>query len=157
MHDEPDVRTKRTGSLLVAGLLSVVHLLAFGMLYLVLVQLNWSFQDFYKLVGTKLTPEFERIVSLSNLIAAYTPVVLLVIALDILIVFRLARRASRWTSAYSHAVLLCIGFTGFLWTARSVEPMAWGAPGVANPPVVNVAQAGNVLEPTMNPQQNGEP
>lgn len=156
MHETTHSKTQHAGNWLAAILLSLAHLLAFGMLYLVLVQLNWSFQDFYKLVGTRLTPEFERIASISNSIAASTPLVLLVVALDIFIIFRFARNGSRWTSAYSHAVLLCIGFTGFLWTARSVEPMAWGAPGVGNPPAVNNAQAGKVVESTEVLQQIGE-
>ena len=156
MHETTQSKSQRASRWLAAILLSLAHLLAFGMLYLVLVQLNWSFQDFYKLVGTKLTPEFERIASISDAIAASTPLVLLVVALDIFIVFRFARNGSRWTSAYSHVVLLCMGFTGFLWTARSVEPMAWGAPGVGNPSAVNDAQAGNDVKPSADLQQIGE-
>ena len=156
MHETTQSKSQRASRWLAAMLLSLAHLLAFGMLYLVLVQLNWSFQDFYKLVGTKLTPEFQGISSISNNIAASTPLVLLVVALDIFIVIRFALNGSRWTSAYSHAVLLWMGFTGFLWTARSVEPMAWGAPGVGNPPAVGNAQAGNDVEPSMDPQPIGE-
>lgn len=157
MSDESDIKPVRKGNWLSAFLLSVIHLLAFGMLYLVVVQINWSFQDFYRLVGTKLTPEFERIAVMSDFIAAYTPIVLIVIAVDIFIVFRLARRGSRWTSAYSHAVLLCMGFTGFLWTARSVEPMASGAPGAGNRPAANNVQAANIVEPTIDLLRSGEP
>lgn len=157
MTDESDVKPVRKGDWLSAFLLSVVHLLAFGMLYLVVVQMNWSFQDFYKLVGTKLTPEFERITVMSDFVAAYTPIVLIVIAVDIFIVFRLARKGSRWTSAYSHAVLLFLGFTGFLWTARSVEPMASGAPGVGNRPAVNNVQASNIIVPTKGLLRIDEP
>ena len=156
MHETTQSKSQRASRWLAAMLLSLAHLLAFGMLYLVLVQLNWSFQDFYKLVGTKLTPEFQGISSISNNIAASTPLVLLVVALDIFIVIRFALNGSRWTSAYSHAVLLWMGFTGFLWTARSVEPMAWGAPGVGNPPAVGNAQAVNDVEPSMDPQPIGE-
>ena len=93
-----DLSTKRKGRWLAAFVLAVVHLVAFGMLYLVLVQLNWLFQDYYKLLGTKLTTDFERIASVSNYIAAYTPLVLLVVGLDTLVVLQLARRCSRWTS-----------------------------------------------------------
>jgi hypothetical protein len=157
MSDESDIKRMRKGDWLSAFLLSVVHLLAFGMLYLVVVQMNWSFQDFYRLVGTQLTPEFERIAVMSDFIAAYTPIVLIVIAVDIFIVFRLARRGSRWTSAYSHAVLLFLGFIGFLWTARSVEPMASGAPGVGNRPAANNVQAANIVEPAIGLLRSDEP
>ncbi len=157
MSDESDIKPVRNGNWLSALLLSVIHLLAFGMLYLVVVQMNWSFQDFYKLVGTKLTPEFEKITGMSDLVAASTPIVLIVIAVDILIVFRLARRSSRWTSAYSHAVLLLLGFTGFLWTARSVEPMASGAPGVGNQPAVDNVQAFDIGAPTVGLLRIDEP
>jgi hypothetical protein len=157
MSDESDIKPVRKRNWLSAFSLSIVHLLAFGMLYLVVVQMNWSFQDFYKLVGTQLTPEFERITVISHFVAARTPIVLIVIAVDIFIVFRLARRSSRWTSAYSHAVLLLLGFTGFLWTARSVEPMASGAPGVGNRPVVNNVHASNIVAPTMGLLQSDEP
>jgi hypothetical protein len=110
--------------------------------------MNWAFQDFFKLVGAKPTPRFETVSKVTDYIATYTPIVLLVIALHVFIVFRLARRASRWTSAYSHAALLCMGFTGFLWTAWAVDTMAWGAPGIANPPGVPAAvqQAGHITE-----------
>lgn len=149
MSDGYDVKPTRKGSWLSAFMLSVVHLVAFGMLYLLVVQMSWSFQDFYRLVGTKLTPEFERIAVLSDFIAAYTPIVLIVIVVDIFVVSRLARRGNRWTSAYSHGVLLCLGLTGFLWTAQSVEPMARGASGVGNRPAMNNVQAANIVEPSM--------
>ena len=157
MSDESNIKPVGKGNWLSAFLLSVIHLLAFGMLYLVVVQMHWSFQDFYRLMDAKLTPEFERITVMSHFVAASTPIVLIVIAVDIFIVFRLARRSSRWTSAYSHAVLLLLGFTGFLWTARSVEPMALGAPGVGNRPAVNNVQAANVGEPTMGLLRSDEP
>lgn len=150
MGDKSEIKPLRKGNWLSAFSLSIVHLLSFGTLYLVVVQIHWSFQDFYGLVGTKLTPEFERIAVVSDFIAAYTPIVLIVVAVDIFIVFRLARRGSHWTSAYSHAVLLCLGFTGFLWTARSVEPMALSAPGIGNLPVANNVQAAGVVEPTIS-------
>ncbi len=134
MNDETNTRTKPLGRWISTITLTVAHLFAFGMLYLVLVQMNWAFQDFFKLVGAKPTPRFETISTISDFIAAYTPIVLLVIVLDIFIVLRLTHKASRWTSAYSHAALLCMGFTGFLWTAWAVHTMAWGAPGIANPP-----------------------
>lgn len=157
MRDESDNKPTRLGNWLSAFVLAGVHLLAFGMLYFVVVQLNWSFQDFYKLVGTKLTPEFENIAEISDLIAARTPFVLIVIAVDIFVVFRLARRNSRWTSAYSHAVLLLMGFTGFFWTARSVEPMAWGETRVVSRPVADDAQASNLVAPTLDLRQSDAP
>ncbi len=157
MRDESDIKPMRKGNWLSAFLLSVVHLLAFGVLYLVVVQMNWSFQEFYRLVGTKLTPEFEQIAVMSDFIAAYTPIVLIVIAVDILIVFRLARQGSRWTSAYSHAVLLLLGFTGFHWTARSVEPMAKGALGVGNRPAANNVQTATIVEPAVGLLRKDEP
>jgi len=94
---------------------------------------------------------------MSDLVAAYTPIVLFVVAVDIFIVFRLARRGSRWTSAYSHAVLLFLGFTGFLWTARSVEPMALDAPAVGNRPAVNNVQASNIIVPAKGILRSDEP
>ena len=134
MSDGTDTRTKPPGRWISTISLAVAHLIAFGMLYLVVVQMNWAFQDFFKLVDAEPTPRFETISKISDFIAAYTPIVLLVIAFDIFIIFRLSRSASRWTSAYSHAALLCMGFTGFLWTAWAVHTMAWGAPRIANPP-----------------------
>ncbi len=132
MNDEHDSKTKRSGRWISTIALAIVHLLAFGMLYLVVVQMNWAFADFFKLVGAKPTPRFETISAFSDFVAAYTPIVLLVIALDILVIVQLSRRASRWTSAYSHAVLLGIGLVGFLWTTWAVDTMAWGAPAPAS-------------------------
>jgi len=40
MSNESDIKPERNGNWLSALLLSVVHLLAFGMLYLVVVQIN---------------------------------------------------------------------------------------------------------------------
>ena len=127
MNHEHESKNKRRGRWISTIALAIVHLLAFGMLYLVVVQMNWAFVDFFKLVGAKPTPKFETISVFSDFVAAYTPIVLLVIALDILVIVQLSRRASRWTSAYSHAVLLGMGFIGFLWTAWAVDTMAWGA------------------------------
>jgi hypothetical protein len=127
MSGQNDTKAKLTrrwfGTIALAG----VHVAAFGMLYLVVVQMNWAFADFFKLVGTEPTPRFETISIYSDLIAAYTPIVMLVIALDILVLVRLSLRASRWTSAYSHTVVLCMGLIGFLWTGWAVETMARGA------------------------------
>ncbi len=143
MNDEHESKSKRHGRWVGTLALAIVHLLAFGMLYLVVVQMNWAFADFFKLVGAKPTPRFETISIISNFIAAYTPIVLLVIALDILVIVQLSRRASRWTPAYSHAVLLGMGFVGFLWTAWAVDTMAWGAPAPAS------TQAATLPDPTM--------
>lgn len=132
MDGPSETRAKPAGPWIGSIMLCVAHLIVFGMLYLVLVQIHWAYQDFFKLVGAKPTPRFETISMISDHIAAYTPIVFLVIAADIFIVFRLSRKASRWTSAYSHSVLLCMGFMAFLWTAWAVDTMAWNAPGIAN-------------------------
>ncbi len=129
MNNQSRSASSRITNWLVAVALCVVHLLAFGMLYLVLVQMNWAFRDFFALVGAKPTPRFEAISVISDYIAAYTPLVLVLIAIDLYVVVRLARNSSRWTAGYSHAVLIAMGFTGFLWTAWAVHTMAWGAPG----------------------------
>lgn len=139
MNDTSDGKTDSAGSWMSTTLLAVVHLIAIGMLYLVVVQMNWAFQDFFNLVGAKPTPRFEAISTVSAYIATYTPFVLLAIGLHIYLICRLSRRANRWTAAYSHASLLVIGFAGFIWTAWAVETMAWGAPGAAN---FNVPVAG---------------
>lgn len=114
MPSETDVKPTRAGSWLAGTVLAFVHLIAFGMLYLLLVQLSWSFQEFYRVMGVRVTQQFEWISLLSNEVAASTPLVILLIAMDIVIVLRLALKGSRWTAAYSHAVLVCIGCTGFL-------------------------------------------
>jgi len=139
MNDTSDGKADPAGSWMSTILLAVVHLIAIGMLYLVVVQMNWAFQDFFNLVGAKPTPRFEAISTVSAYIATYTPFVLLAIGLHIYVICRLSRRANRWTAAYSHAWLLAIGFTGFLWTAWAVETIAWGAPGAA---IFNVLAAG---------------
>lgn len=130
MNAQTDVIQKQKRSWISAIVLSVVHLLAFGFLYLVLVQINWSFQAYYRFAELKLTSEFEKIVIMSDCIAAFTLLVLLAIAVDIVVVFRLALKRSQWTSAYSHAVLICVGFAGFYWTALSVGPMILSLPEV---------------------------
>lgn len=113
-----------------------IHLIAFGMLYLVLVQMNWAYRDFFNVVGTNPTPRFETASMISDFIAAFTPLVLLVLTFHLWLVFRLARRGNRWASAYSHLALICMGATGFLWTAWGVHAMTWGQPGIANPQAV---------------------
>ena len=77
---------------------------------------------------------------ISDFIAAFTPVVLVLLAFHLFVVFRLARRGNRWTSAYSHLALVCMGPTGFLWTGWGVHAMSWGQPGIANPNAVATAE-----------------
>lgn len=134
MTRQDTAESNQRGTWLVVGALCVAHLLAFGMVYLVLVQMNWAFRDFFALVGAAPTPRFAMVSTVSDYIAAYTPLVLVLIAVDLYIVVRLARRTSRWTSGYSHAVLMTLGFTGFLWTAWAVHVMAWGVPAKPTTP-----------------------
>ena len=124
------------GSWVVACSLLSVHVIAFAMLYLVVVQMNWAFRDYFNVVGTNPTPRFQSASMVSDFIARFTPLVLLVLAFHLFVVFRLARRGNRWTSAYSHLALICMGATGFLWTAWGVHAMTWGQPGIANPEAV---------------------
>ncbi|QDS93605.1 hypothetical protein FF011L_23780 [Roseimaritima multifibrata] len=134
MNAQTDVIQKQKRSWISAILISVVHLLAFGMLYLVLVQINQSFQEYYRSAEINLTPEFGKIAIMSDTIAAFTLLVLFAIAVDIFVVFNLASKRSRWTSGYSHAVLICMGFAGFYWTANSIGPMISSLPVVGDVP-----------------------
>lgn len=127
-----------------ATALVVVHLLGFGMLYLVVVQMNWAFRDFFNLVGMQTTSRFQRASMISDMTAGYTPIVLAVLACHLVIVFRLSRSAHRWTSAYSHGALMAMGLIASLWTGWAVHAMTWGQPGLANPP------SGIGFQPVMN-------
>ncbi len=118
-------------------LLSVIHVLSFGMLYLVLVQIAYAFSDHYKLVGFAETDKFSSVLWVSDYLAAYTWIFLLAIALDLVIVYRLFRNGNRWTSAYSHAVLLMIGCTAFVAISWMITPMVWSRPGTAKPAVAD--------------------
>ncbi|KAA5546929.1 hypothetical protein FYK55_00445 [Roseiconus nitratireducens] len=124
-----------------AGTISlvIVHTIAFAMLYLVVVQINWAFRDYFNLVGTNPTSRFQSASLVADYTAAYTPVVLMILAIHLVIVFRLSRGANRWASAYSHGVLLCMGFAGFICVSCAVHTMVWSKPGIANPQ--NVANA----------------
>ncbi|MCO8124892.1 hypothetical protein NHH03_24355 [Stieleria sp. TO1_6] len=115
--------------------LVALHALAFGMLYLIIVQMNGAFRDFFLLVGIPPTQRFEFASSISDYVAAYTPLVLLALAIHLFIVFRLSRSVPSWVSTYSHAVLLCMGCAGFLWTAWAVHCMTWSKPAIERPAI----------------------
>jgi hypothetical protein len=137
MATDDNNATRRRGSW--GGIISLVtvHLLAFAMLYLVLVQIAYAFDDHYKLVGFATTERFSSVLQVSNYVAGYTWLVLCVVAADVYVVYRLARNGSRWTSAYSHTALLSIGFLAFLSVAWMIHPMVWSRPGAANAPVAD--------------------
>jgi hypothetical protein len=158
MATASDVSTPQHGNWLGSICLATIHLLVFGALYLILVQIFYSFEDHYKLIGYQSTPRFSQITSWSNHIAAYTPIVLAALALDLIIVWRLARRSSRWTSFYSHSILLLMGFIGFLWVAWMITPMVWSRPTVVGPQLVagqqaEAGQATEIIEPSINAEQ----
>lgn len=125
------------------GIISLVtaHLLAFAMLYLVLVQIAYAFEDHYNLVGFAATERFSSVLQVSRYVAGYTWLVLCIVAADVYIVYRLARNGSHWTSAYSHTALLSIGFVAFLSIAWMIHPMVWSRPGAANAPVADAEPA----------------
>lgn len=129
--------TPRRGSW--GGIVSLVtvHLLALAMLYLVVEQIAYAFDDHYKLVGFAATERFSSVLQVSHYVAGYTWLVLCIVAADVYVVYRLARSGSRWTSAYSHTALLSIGFLAFLSIAWMIHPMAWSRPGAANAPVAD--------------------
>ena len=129
-------RFTQGGSWLGTCSLLLIHLIAFGAMYLVVVQMNWAFRDYFKVVGANPTSRFESISMISDFIASFAPLVLLVLAFHLFVVYRLARRGSRWSSAYSHLALMFMGAVGFLWTTWGVQSMTWGQPGIANPQVV---------------------
>ena len=104
--------------------LSVIHLLAFGALYLMVVQLFWVAEDYYASVGLQTTTEFNRLAVVSNLVVGFTPFVVLVIIAEVAFMARSARKGKRWASAYSHAVVFAIGFAMFVSTAWIILPMA---------------------------------
>ena len=138
---DPGNKETRQGGWIGTISLVAVHTIAFGMLYLMVVQMNWTFRDFFSELGAKPTPRFEAVSRISDYVAFYTFAVLMVIAVHLFFVFRLSRRASHWASAYSHSTLLCMGFVGFIWTAWAIDTMIRVKPGVADPPsLVAVAE-----------------
>lgn len=123
------------------GIMSLVtvHVLGFAMLYFVLVQIAYAFDDHYKLVGYAVTRRFATVLQLSDYVVGHRWLVLCIIATDVYVVYRLARRGSRWTSAYSHTALVSMGLLAFLSIAWMIHPMVWGAPGATNAPVAGVS------------------
>lgn len=124
----------RRGQWLITLSLVVAHLVACGMLYLVVVQMNWAFRDFFQQVGAQLTPRFRSVSALADLTATSTPLVLAILAFHLIVVFRLSRRRSAWTSAYSHSTLLCMGFAAFFCISSAIDTIAWSTPALVNPP-----------------------
>jgi hypothetical protein len=142
MSDAANSEREPRGSWPITISLVMVHLIAFGMMYLSVVQMNWAFRDFFNLVGTKPTPRFQSAATVADLTAAHTPIVLTILAIHLTIIFRLSRRTHRWASAYSHGMLLCMGFAGFFSVSCAVHTITWGNPGMANPPNASVADNG---------------
>ena len=138
MTTDSDNNTLQRGSWTGIVSLATVHLFAFAMLYLVLVQIAYAFEDHYKLVGYAATERFSSVLKVSNYVAGYTWLVICVIAADVYVLYRLSRNGSRWTSAYSHTALLSIGFLAFISVAWMIHPMVWSRPGAANAPVAGV-------------------
>lgn len=121
--------------------LSVVHLLAFGALYLTVVQLFWAAQDHYASIGLQTTTEFNRLATVSNVVAGFTPLVVILIFAEVVFMARTARKCKRWASGYSHAVVFAIGLSMFVSTAWIVHPMAWGTPTTGNAIATDTTQS----------------
>ena len=113
----------------------LAHAVAFGLLYALLVFIGWAFHDHYNAVGYALTPRFLTIHHLGQLVSAYTVPVLTIVGLNLLIVFRLACKRPRLATAYSHSILMLVGFLAFVSLVWMINPMAWGRPNAPAPPM----------------------
>lgn len=118
----------------VAGIVAI-HLLAFGGLYLTLVQLSWVVQDHYAAVGMADTAEFSSLRSISGSVASYTFLFVGLMFVETFVAARSTRRRRSWASAYSHAVIFSIGFAMFVSFAWIIHPMGRSVQNlaVANP------------------------
>ncbi|TWU19736.1 hypothetical protein [Allorhodopirellula heiligendammensis] len=131
--------SKPSGSWFGVAGISLIHLLAFGALYLTVVQLCWAAQHHYSAYGIADTEEFSRLRTVSNYVANYTPFIVILMFAETLFVARCIRKRKWWASAYSHTVVFLIGFAMFVSTAWMVHPMAWSAPAGAVAPVATDA------------------
>ena len=134
-----EAESKPPGSWFGVAGVSLIHLLAFGALYLTVVQLCWAAQDHYSAYGIADTEEFSRLRTVSNYVAGYTPFIVILIFAETLFVARCIRKRKLWASAYSHAVVFLIGFAMFVSIAWMIHPMAWSVPAGAPAPVATDA------------------
>jgi type II secretory pathway component PulF len=109
-----------------------LHCLAFLLMYATLVFMGPTFVEHYQAYGIAPTARFEFVTSLSNWLSAYTPIVLLAVAVNAAMVIWLARRARDWLSAYSHAVLAVVGCGMFVTIAWLFQPMAMNERAAGN-------------------------
>ncbi|SMP60917.1 hypothetical protein SAMN06265222_10717 [Neorhodopirellula lusitana] len=129
----------------VAGL-SVIHLLAFGALYLTVVQICWAAQDHYAAVGIADTTEFSRVRVVSDYLAGNTPIFVGLMILESVFVARCIRKRKPWACAYSHTVMFLIGFAMFVSFAWIIHPMTGAARGDSSAPIDGELASGTVHE-----------
>ena len=113
----------------------MIHLLAFGALYLTVIQLCCVAQDHYAKYGIADTLEFSRLQTVSNYVCGYSPFFVFLVFAETLFVARCSRKRKTWASAYSPAVVFIIGFAMFVSTAWMIHPMAWSVPATGVAPV----------------------
>jgi hypothetical protein len=143
-----ETESKDPGSWFGVAGISLIHLLAFGALYLTVVQLCWVAQDHYATYDIADTVEFSRLRTVSNYVAGYTPFIVILIFAETLFVARCIRKRKTWASAYSHAVVFMIGFAMFVSTAWMIHPMAWSVPAAGAAPAVDAGPEATNVAPT---------
>lgn len=120
-----------------------VHVMALGLLFLLLVFLGAAFVDHYKVIGIASTPLFEIVTGVSMFLTKYAVIFFAVVLVDALAIAWIAMAGVRWLSAYSHTFMATISFAMFLAFSWMVNPMV-GAPaaptGVPANQAIAVAQ-----------------
>ncbi|MCC9599641.1 hypothetical protein LOC67_03635 [Stieleria sp. JC731] len=108
-----------------AGLIAT-HVVAFAMMYLIVVRMNWVFSDFFASVQVTPTANFKLAAIVSNWLDSNTTAVFAILTLHVAALLYLLRNRSCWVSTYSHGVLLGMILVTFLWTGWAAHTMAFG-------------------------------
>ncbi len=117
----------------------VVHAVALGLLFLLLVFVGHSFADHYKAIGIASTPRFDAVNGVADFLSKYSIALVAVLIADAFVIRWLARKPGRWISAYSHTCLTAVVVAMFIAFTWMINPMVWNVVKPAGAPVNQVA------------------
>jgi len=128
------VKGQRGGMFRTLGLL-ICHFLAISIFFFVPVYIFPTVANRFEALGVESTSLFVWARFISDVFSGYKFLFWVFAAVQLYIVFRLARSESKWLSPYSHSVLLLMSFFGMFFVAWMVNPLVFVAPNVAAAPI----------------------
>jgi hypothetical protein len=105
----------------------LVHAMALGLLFLLIVVVGHAFYDHYKATGIPSTPRFDMVNRAADFLARYSAAYFVVLAVDALLIRGIMKKPARWLTTYSHVCLGTIVVAMFIAITWMINPMAINA------------------------------